>query len=92
MEPRNQPQDIQNLDHIRLWIAHTDAQQGERWEQQWKTNNRLDKRVSEAINTLERIRDRIDSLERRIAWLAGMAAALGAVGGSLLSSVISGGS
>ena len=74
--------ELKDLDDVKLWIAEHDGRIEERWEQQWRENRHTK-------DTLDRHDAALQSLEKRIAWFAGMAAALGSIGGTMISWILS---
>jgi len=73
--------EIETLEDVKLWIADNDARNGERWKQQGGTNKRVDIRLADG----ER---RLTSIEKRVMWFAGAMALAGAIGGTVVASLI----
>ncbi len=66
---------LESLEDVKLWIAEHAGQSKALWRAQHELNDKMD-------TWTMRIELRITALERRVMWITGMAAAVGAVLGS----------
>lgn len=85
---------IESLDDVRAWIAEHDGRINAWWESQHQWNAREESRrlarEGELSDRIDRISDRVHSLERRVVYVAGVMSALGALGGNLILSTFGG--
>lgn len=74
---------IETLEDVKQWIAGTDARSQAFWDAQKGWNHDMERRT-------DGIQRRLSSLELRVMWLAGFAAAAGGVLGTVLPKVFGG--
>ena len=70
---------ITSLDDVKTWIAEHDGRIDAYWDAQFRLNSKMEDKLAE-VNV------RLNAVEKRIAWIAGGAAAVGALAGSMLPS------
>jgi hypothetical protein len=81
MDGTKVPPEPEDLDDALRWIIAHEARVTEYWRQRWRMNNQArDERLD--------MRKRIDKLEQKLVWIAGLAAGVGAVLGSGLTEVL----
>jgi len=71
----------QDLDEVKLWIAEHDGRINAYWETQHTWNERVDSRHQDLYS-------RISALEKKVMWVAGAAAVLGSLLGTLIPKII----
>ena len=76
---RTMPKDIQG---ILFWIAEHDGRIDAWWGQQHRWNHEFEKRVRQDMTVLS---DRVSAVEKRVVFASGVAAAVGAIFGALLT-------
>ena len=74
------PTRIETIDDIKTWIADHDGRIDAYWEAQFKLNDKIEGKFGSLYNRLE-------ALEKRVMWFAGVAAGVGSVIGGLLTRV-----
>ena len=79
----------QNLEDVIRWIVAHDARVNTLWDQQhsWnKEHDADDRRYHHATDLrMDRSEARLSTIERRIAWIAGAASIVGALGGTVIA-------
>ena len=71
------PTRVQSLEDVIVWVIDHDSRIDVWWEQQHVWNARMEQKM-------DRISLRLTALEKRVMWLSGAAAAIGALIGNLL--------
>ena len=75
------PKRIESLNDVKMWIAANDARIDAFWDQQHKWNDTADKKFYN-------FRLRLEAVEKRVVWIAGIASGLGSTMGFLLSKLL----
>ncbi len=78
------PAEINDIDDVKRWIADHDGRINAYWAAQFKYNEKAEKR-------LDGYAVRLTGVEKKMFWIAGFAAAVGSVGGSLAVNFLGGG-
>lgn len=83
------PQDIRELDDVRVWASYQQAQREAWWQAQREWNatveTRLSRDKSHLFTELAKLEDRVSKLERRVIWAAGAMAGIGGLAGGVLA-------
>lgn len=72
------PKRVESLNDVKMWIAANDARIDAFWDQQHKWNDTVDKKFYS-------FRLRLEAVEKRVVWIAGIASGLGSTMGFVLS-------
>jgi hypothetical protein len=75
---------IEDLDDVKSWIAEHDGRINAWWEAQREWNTQNDASHVRIGSRLDDLRQRIESLERRVVYAAGFATAIGVTIGTLI--------
>ncbi len=79
MTPR--PTKIETLEDVKIWIADHDGRIDQLWSDQHRWNEKAEHKIGQLDN-------RVNSLERRVMWFSGAAAAIGAFAGVFLQNIL----
>jgi len=72
---------IRDIDDVREWAARMEATSEARWNENWRWKQTVDVRYA-------KLETKIEAMERRVTYLAGFAAAIGAIGGTAIPDII----
>lgn len=70
--------EIKDVEDVKLWIAEHDGRINAYWDQQRQFN-------AEVQDDMRNVFSRLNAVERRAAWMAGVGAGAGALLGTLLA-------
>lgn len=73
---------IEDLDDVKTWIAEHDGRNTAYWKAQHELNDKAD----DKLNVFDK---RLMAVEKRVMWIAGVFAAVGAVAGTIFSQILS---
>jgi len=69
---------VSSLEDIKVWIAEHDGRTNAYWEAQHKWD-------SEMASCMKELKDRLTAVEKKVFFISGMASAIGAIAGTLLT-------